>query len=146
MTRHNNLVLFITLVVYIYRDVWPLATYTEIPLDESEGALLWTKLVVLFTTAVIIPLVIPRQYVPVDPKVITASTVMIRTSGTERVHSTRRRRRTLSRRHLFFPWLCIVFWTLSCSRPTEYRIYLMSGCLPLRTTIILNTFVRRLFQ
>ena len=89
MTRHNNLVLFITLVVYIYRDVWPLATYTEIPLDESEGALLWTKLVVLFTTAVIIPLVIPRQYVPVDPKVITASTVMIRTSGTERVHSTR---------------------------------------------------------
>ena len=89
VTRHNNLVLFITLVVYIYRDVWPLATYTEIPLDESEGALLWTKLVVLFTTAVIIPLVIPRQYVPVDPKVITASTMVIKNSGTERVHSTR---------------------------------------------------------
>ena len=89
MTRHNNLVLFIALIVYVYRDVWPLATYTEIPLDESEGALLWTKLAVLFTTAMIIPLFVPRQYVPVDPKVITASTVMIRTSGTERVHSTR---------------------------------------------------------
>jgi len=69
VTRHNNFVLFITLVVYIYRDVRPLATYTEIPVDGSEGALLWTKLVVLFTTAVIIPLVVPRQYVPVDPKV-----------------------------------------------------------------------------
>ena len=78
MTRHNNFVLFIALVVYVYRDIWPLATYTENPVDGSEGALLWTKLVVLFTTAVIIPLVIPRQYVPVDPKVNTASTMIIK--------------------------------------------------------------------
>ena len=77
MTRHNNFVLFIALVVYVYRDVWPLATYTERPVDESEGALLWTRLVVLFTTAVIIPLVIPRQYVPVDPKVNTLPVTMI---------------------------------------------------------------------
>ena len=78
MTRHNNFVLFIALVVYVYRDIWPLATYTENPVDGSEGALLWAKLVVLFTTAVIIPLVIPRQYVPVDPKVNTASTMVIK--------------------------------------------------------------------
>ena len=77
MTRHNNSVLFISLVVYAYRDIWPLATYTENPVDGSEGALLWTKLVVLFTTAVIIPLLVPRQYVPVDPKVYTASTMII---------------------------------------------------------------------
>jgi hypothetical protein len=70
-------VLFIALVVYFYRDIWPLATYTENPVDGYEGALLWTKLVVLFTTAVIIPLVVPRQYVPVDPKVNTASTMII---------------------------------------------------------------------
>jgi hypothetical protein len=85
VTRHNNLVLFIALSVYVYRDIWPLATYTESPVDGSEGALLWTKLVVLFTTAVIIPLVVPRQYVPVDPKVYTASAMIIQTSGTERV-------------------------------------------------------------
>ena len=78
MTRHNNFVLFIALVVYVYRDIWPLATYTLNPVDGSEGALLWTKLVVLFTTAVIIPLVVPRQYVPVDPKVNTASTMIIK--------------------------------------------------------------------
>ena len=88
MTRHNNFVLFIALVVYVYRDIWPLATYTENPVDGSEGALLWTKLVVLFTTAVIIPLVIPRQYVPVDPKVNTAGTIIIEQAGTECVHST----------------------------------------------------------
>ena len=76
MTRHNNFVLFIALVVYVYRDIWPLAIYTEDPVDESEGALLWAKLVVLFTTAVIIPLVVPRQYVPIDPKVNTASTIL----------------------------------------------------------------------
>lgn len=73
MTRHINFVLFTALVVYVYRDIWPLATYTENPVDRSEGALLWTKLLVLFTTAAIIPLVVPRQYVPVDPKVNTAS-------------------------------------------------------------------------
>ena len=89
MTRHNNFVLFIALVVYVYRDIWPLATYTEIPVDESEGTLLWTKLAVLFTTAVIMPLIVPRQYVPVDPKVNTSSTTIIKTSGAEFVHSTR---------------------------------------------------------
>ena len=102
VTRHNNFVLFIALVVYVYRDIWPLAIYTENPVDESEGALLSAKLVVLFTTAVIIPLVVPRQYVPVDPKVNTASTMIIQTSGAERVLSTRWSR-TLNRRHPFFP-------------------------------------------
>ena len=76
MTRHNNFVLFIALVVYVYHDIWPLATYTENPVDGSKGAQLWTKLVVLFTTAVIIPLVVPCQYV--DPKVNTANTMIIK--------------------------------------------------------------------
>ena len=57
MTRHNNSILFVALAVYAYRDIWPLATYTESPVDGSEGALLWAKLIVLFTTAAIIPLV-----------------------------------------------------------------------------------------
>ena len=90
VTRHNNFVLFIALAVYVYRDIWPLATYTENPVDRSEGTILWAKLVVLFTTAVIIPLVVPRQYIPVDPKVNSAASTMIfKTSGTERVHSIR---------------------------------------------------------
>ena len=77
MARHNNFVLFVAFAVYVYRDIWPLATFTDKPVDLSEGVVLWTKLVVLFTTAVIIPLLVPRQYVPVDPKVNAPSVITI---------------------------------------------------------------------
>ncbi|KAF8889981.1 multidrug resistance-associated ABC transporter [Gymnopilus junonius] len=68
LTRHCNLVMLTTFGVYCYRDFWPLATYTKKPVDISEGSILWTKLSVLTFTAVIVPLSIPRQYIPVDPK------------------------------------------------------------------------------
>jgi len=69
MTQHNNLVLLTTFGVYAYRDIWPLATYLHGPVDISEGPLLWVKLGLLTLVAVVIPLFIPRQYIPVDPKV-----------------------------------------------------------------------------
>ena len=55
--------------VYVYRDLWPWATVSLDPRDASEGWILFAKLAVLFSTAVGVPLFIPRQYVPVDPKV-----------------------------------------------------------------------------
>ena len=55
--------------VFVYRDVWPLATYTLEPADFSEGWLMWAKLAVLTVVAVMIPLFIPRPYIPVDPNV-----------------------------------------------------------------------------
>ncbi|KAF4617689.1 hypothetical protein D9613_006261 [Agrocybe pediades] len=67
-TRYNIVVLLVMLTVYTYRDVWPLATYAQTPVDISEGRTLWTKVVILFFTAVVIPLFVPRRYVPVDPK------------------------------------------------------------------------------
>ncbi|KAF7324829.1 ATP-binding cassette transporter [Mycena kentingensis (nom. inval.)] len=66
--RHVNTVLLCALIVYTYRDVFPLATYTLSPLDAWEGHLLWPKLFVLIFTSVAIPLAMPRQYVPLDPK------------------------------------------------------------------------------
>lgn len=68
-THCNSLVLFVAFWVYVYRDLWPLATYSEVPKDVNEGLLLWTKIVVLFFTALLIPLFVPNIYVPVDPKV-----------------------------------------------------------------------------
>ncbi|KAF9480291.1 multidrug resistance-associated ABC transporter [Pholiota conissans] len=68
ITRHNNFVLLTTFTLYAYRDVWPLATYSGGPIDAYEGPLLWVKLAILTVVAVIIPLFIPRQYIPVDPK------------------------------------------------------------------------------
>jgi hypothetical protein len=67
LTRHTNTVLFTAFAVYTYRDVWPLATYGHGPVDIAEGSLLWAKLAVLTVAAVIIPLLIPRQYIPIDP-------------------------------------------------------------------------------
>lgn len=63
------MVLVVTLGVYTYRDIWPFATYTEEPADIEEGYLIWAKIVALVVTAVLIPLFIPTQYIPVDPKV-----------------------------------------------------------------------------
>ncbi|KAF8958075.1 multidrug resistance-associated ABC transporter [Flammula alnicola] len=67
-TRHNIIVLLSTFAVYAYRDLWPLGTYTKQPADIAEGKILFVKIGVLAFTAVVIPLFIPRRYVPVDPK------------------------------------------------------------------------------
>ncbi|KAL0565845.1 hypothetical protein V5O48_016172 [Marasmius crinis-equi] len=66
--RHLNFVLFATFVVYFYRDIYPLATYAEPPEDLHEGWILWARIAVLGVASVLIPLFIPREYVPVDPK------------------------------------------------------------------------------
>ncbi|OJA09103.1 hypothetical protein AZE42_02557 [Rhizopogon vesiculosus] len=53
--------------VFAYRDMWPLITFHLQPKDLQEGGLLWPKVVVLFLTSIVFPLVSPRQYIPVDP-------------------------------------------------------------------------------
>ncbi|KAJ7283175.1 P-loop containing nucleoside triphosphate hydrolase protein [Mycena rebaudengoi] len=67
LVRHANTVLFVAFAVYVYRDVFPLATFTRVPEDLPEGPILWAKISLLFATAVIVPLFTPRQYIPVDP-------------------------------------------------------------------------------
>ncbi|PPR05406.1 hypothetical protein CVT24_008020 [Panaeolus cyanescens] len=67
-TTCNVILLLSAFTTYAYRDIWPLATYTLPQLDASEGEILWFKLALLLFTAVIIPLFIPRRYIPVDPK------------------------------------------------------------------------------
>ncbi|KAJ6589838.1 P-loop containing nucleoside triphosphate hydrolase protein [Mycena vulgaris] len=66
--KHLNTLLTATFGVYFYRDIFPLATFTLAPRDLSEGRLLWVKVVTLFMVSGIIPLAMPRQYIPVDPK------------------------------------------------------------------------------
>ncbi|KAJ6594858.1 P-loop containing nucleoside triphosphate hydrolase protein [Mycena capillaripes] len=67
LIRHANFVLFLAFCVYVYRDLFPLATFTGIPADRSEGQRMWAKIALLFITAVVVPLFTPRQYIPVDP-------------------------------------------------------------------------------
>lgn len=66
---HANTVLIPTWTVYVYRDVLPLTTYTLSPADAAEGGIIWVKILILTYVSVIIPLVIPRQFIPADPKV-----------------------------------------------------------------------------
>ncbi|KAJ7436833.1 P-loop containing nucleoside triphosphate hydrolase protein [Mycena latifolia] len=66
--RHLDVILAVAFAVYFHRDIFPLATYTWPVQDAAEGAILYVKLVALTLAAVIIPLVTPRTYIPVDPK------------------------------------------------------------------------------
>jgi hypothetical protein len=69
--KHLNTLLIATFGVYFYRDVFPLATFTRSPRDLSEGWVLWAKVAILTLTSMGVPLFVPRQYKPVDPKVKT---------------------------------------------------------------------------
>ncbi|KAF9802245.1 hypothetical protein IEO21_09909 [Rhodonia placenta] len=66
---HATLILLCTLAVYLYRDVWPYTTFTQKPLDTSEGVMLWVKIADLIVAALIIPLFTPRIHEPFDAKV-----------------------------------------------------------------------------
>jgi hypothetical protein len=69
VSNHLATLLLAMFAVFAYRDLWPLITFHQRPKDLKEGALLWAKVVVLFLTSVVFPLVSPRQYIPVDPAV-----------------------------------------------------------------------------
>ena len=73
MSHHPTLVVLSAIVVYIDRDVWPLITFTLVPLDSAEGALLWTKLALAVLTGVVLPLIEPYPYIPIDPSVCRSS-------------------------------------------------------------------------
>ncbi|KZV63334.1 P-loop containing nucleoside triphosphate hydrolase protein [Peniophora sp. CONT] len=63
---HLVLILLASCAVYGVRDIWPLMTYTLRPLDAREGTLLWIKITLIALAGIIIPLTVPRQYIPLD--------------------------------------------------------------------------------
>ncbi|KII86823.1 hypothetical protein PLICRDRAFT_700101 [Plicaturopsis crispa FD-325 SS-3] len=68
VSRHLVFLLLLTWAVYFYRDIWPLATFTQTPADIAEGRLLLAKLILLTISAVAVPLCCPTPYVPYNPK------------------------------------------------------------------------------
>ncbi|CCM00579.1 uncharacterized protein FIBRA_02614 [Fibroporia radiculosa] len=67
VSRHLAIVLLFTWGVYMYRDVWPLATFTLTPIDSAEGSLLWGKISLLTLAAVLVPICMPNRHIPIDP-------------------------------------------------------------------------------
>jgi hypothetical protein len=68
-TTHSTFILNTLFVPYGLRDVWPLLTYTSSPQDAVEGAVLWSKVALIFVAGVCVPLLQPFEYEPVDPNV-----------------------------------------------------------------------------
>ncbi|KAJ7700789.1 P-loop containing nucleoside triphosphate hydrolase protein [Mycena rosella] len=64
--RHVNTLLLAILFTYVYRDVYPLATFARPQLDIDEGGLMWAKIVILTIIGVVLPLAVPRSYTPLD--------------------------------------------------------------------------------
>ena len=69
LTSHLSFVLLVAAGVYVYRDILPLFVKSWSPIDASEGIFLWAKLSVLLIATAVIPLLVPRRYVPYDPSV-----------------------------------------------------------------------------
>uniref|UniRef100_A0A8H7XP05 P-loop containing nucleoside triphosphate hydrolase protein n=1 Tax=Psilocybe cubensis TaxID=181762 RepID=A0A8H7XP05_PSICU len=67
-SRHATIILLTVFAVYVYRDIWPLATYDKTPIDRPLDGALRIHLAILTITGFILPLFVPRQYIPVDPK------------------------------------------------------------------------------
>lgn len=66
VSPHLTCVLLAACALYIYRDIWPLMTFSLTPAD-AEDTLLWPKIALLVFTGVVVPICVPRQYVPVNP-------------------------------------------------------------------------------
>ena len=81
MSYHPTLVVLSAVAVYINRDVWPLITFSLLPLDSAEGALLWTKLALAVLSGVVLPLIEPYPYIPVDPSVCRSSPPFLHTAS-----------------------------------------------------------------
>jgi hypothetical protein len=67
LIAHVDILLFLAFCLYTYRDLWPLLTFYLSPSDVNN-AITWSRVAILGVAAVVIPLIRPRTYVPVDPK------------------------------------------------------------------------------
>ncbi|RPD55086.1 multidrug resistance-associated ABC transporter [Lentinus tigrinus ALCF2SS1-6] len=65
LERHVSFLLLTTWIAYAYRDIWPLATYTLVPADTSDGWILWVELSALTLAGIVVPLTAPRRHIPV---------------------------------------------------------------------------------
>ena len=97
---------------------------------------MWAKFAVLTFAAVIIPVFIPTQYVPFDPKVRPGKIVRYQVPiSTLTPHRTQLRTLVPNRQPPGFRSFSIVSWTVSFSRPLVSHIYLLKNFLPWLTTI-----------
>lgn len=69
VSAHVTLVVLALFGVYAFRDIWPSMTFTLHPQDLSEGWLLWAKIGNSAFSAIVVPMLEPYPYIPLDPQV-----------------------------------------------------------------------------
>ncbi|KZV92899.1 hypothetical protein EXIGLDRAFT_768519, partial [Exidia glandulosa HHB12029] len=67
VSMHLEFVLLSSWALYVYRDIWPLATYTLAPFDPITPIFI-VQFTVLTFVAVAAPLLVPTPYVAIDPR------------------------------------------------------------------------------
>ena len=70
LIAHVDILLILAFGLYTYRDLWPLLTFYLSPTDINDS-ITWSRVALLGIAAVVIPLIRPRTYVPVDPSMVT---------------------------------------------------------------------------
>ncbi|KAG8899583.1 hypothetical protein FRC01_010451, partial [Tulasnella sp. 417] len=66
-SSHLTTLLFVAWSIFAYRDLYPLVTYTMHPVD-ADGWVTWVRVGLLTLVGLVLPLVVPRRFVPVNPK------------------------------------------------------------------------------
>jgi len=66
---HITTLLLSILVVYVYRDLWPLATYHLAPVDAALGWFIWLRIGLVAFAGLVVPLSLPHIHFPTDPQV-----------------------------------------------------------------------------
>ncbi|KAF7797051.1 hypothetical protein EIP86_008243 [Pleurotus ostreatoroseus] len=63
-SSHLTFVSTVTFLIYAYRNLWPLMTFTLEPLDAALSPLLWVKLALTAAIGIALPLFEPYPYIP----------------------------------------------------------------------------------
>ena len=80
---HASWILVLVWSAYIYRDVYPLATFDKTPADIADGPYLYAKFTLLTIAAVVVPLFVPRKYVPFNTKVCSSRYMRLGRDGSD---------------------------------------------------------------
>lgn len=68
-STHLAALLLVAFGALIYRNIVPLAMISHAPQDAADGWITWLRVALLGVASVLIPVVTPRRYNPVDPLV-----------------------------------------------------------------------------
>jgi hypothetical protein len=58
--------LLLAFIIFAYRDIWPQFTF-YLEMSDLNNAVTWSRIAILGVAGVLVPLLRPRIYVPVDP-------------------------------------------------------------------------------